>query len=304
MRTAARSVAKYASLSYRKLLPPSCARAQHGLGGWPSGRALRYASAMPHTALSAAWFAALSRPLFVAGSLSLLLHLLALFGWRQFSAPVTPPLPPLQVVVGQPQPADTPSPVPQRQASGPPLPAPKSAPPPSRAHAARNARREVLAVAEPLPRQSPASVPAVSVPPAALPDATPPPAGAAQPEAPGGAAAAGSQAARGDSDGLAAGADPDALRAYRIELASAARRFRNYPALARSRGWEGVVEVAVVAGPIGPPAVQLVRTSGHAVLDEQAIDMLTRAAARTPLPDSLRSRGFRILLPIRFSLDE
>jgi len=109
---------------------------------------------------------------------------------------------------------------------------------------------------------------------------------------------------RGAADGLAAGADPDALRAYRIELASTARRFRNYPALARSRGWEGVVEVAVVAGPVGPPVVQLVRTSGHAVLDEQAIDMLTRAVARTPLPDSLRNRGIRVLLPIRFSLDE
>jgi protein TonB len=136
-----------------------------------------------------------------------------------------------------------------------------------------------------------------------MPDATAPAAVIAVPDAPEFAATA-AQPVRGAADGLAAGADPDALRAYRIELASAARRFRNYPALARSRGWEGVVEVAIVTGPVGSPVVQLARTSGHAVLDEQAIDMLTRAVARTPLPDSLRSRGIRILLPIRFSLDE
>lgn len=257
---------------------------------------------MPFEAQSAARISALPRPLFVAGCLSLVIHLLVLFGWRQIAAPVAPPPPPLQVVVGQAQAVDAPKPVPQRQVSRSPLPSPKSVP--ALAHTPITTPREVIAMAESEPRPSPAPPPAVSVPSAALPTANAAAAGTVQPDAPGGGAAAGSQLARGTPDGLAAGADPDALRAYRIELASAARRFRNYPALARSRGWEGVVEVAVVAGPIGPPAVQLVRTSGHAVLDEQAIDMLTRAVTRTPLPDGLRSRGFRVLLPIRFSLDE
>lgn len=268
------------------------------------GRAMRYPSAMPYEATSAARFASLPRPLFVAGCLSLVLHLVALFGWRQLAAPIAPPPPPLQVVVGQPQPAHTPSAIPQQQANRPSLPLPKSVPPPSRVHAAKPVQRNVPVITESVPRSVSAPVPVAVAPPAVFSETTAPAAGAAVSDAPGGAAAATGPSVRGAADGLAAGADPDALRAYRIELASAARRFRNYPALARSRGWEGVVEVAVVAGPVGPPLVHVARTSGHAVLDEQAIDMLTRAVARTPLPDSLRSRGIRVLLPIRFSLDE
>lgn len=97
----------------------------------------------------------------------------------------------------------------------------------------------------------------------------------------------------------------DGLRQYRIELASAARRFRHYPAMARSRGWEGVSEI-VVSVNIGvpTPAVKLQRSSGNALLDEQAIEMLARAVAATPLPESLRNRSFTMPMPIRFSLEE
>lgn len=100
------------------------------------------------------------------------------------------------------------------------------------------------------------------------------------------------------------GVSADGLRQYRIDLAGAARRFRVYPAVARSRGWEGIVEVTVTVMPGSEPRVQLARSSGHAVLDEQALSMLTRAIAQTPLPESLRGRSFAVPLPIRFSLDE
>lgn len=97
----------------------------------------------------------------------------------------------------------------------------------------------------------------------------------------------------------------DGLRQYRIDLAVAARRFRIYPAVARARGWEGVAEVsiAVSAGP-AEPDLRLVRSSGHAVLDEQALQMLARALASTPLPESLRGRSFVLAVPVRFSLEE
>lgn len=97
----------------------------------------------------------------------------------------------------------------------------------------------------------------------------------------------------------------DGLRQYRIDLAVAARRFRQYPALARARGWEGVVELAVsVDAGLPSPSLRLVRSSGHEVLDEQALVMLSHAVAGTPLPDSLRHRNFVVPLPIRFSLEE
>lgn len=102
----------------------------------------------------------------------------------------------------------------------------------------------------------------------------------------------------------AASVSADGLRQYRLDLAGSARRFRSYPALARARGWQGVAEFTVSAAPGMPPVVRLSRSSGHAVLDEQAQEMLTRAVAQTAIPDSLRGAGFTVPMPIRFSLDE
>lgn len=96
----------------------------------------------------------------------------------------------------------------------------------------------------------------------------------------------------------------DDLRQYRVELAIAARRFRRYPGQARERGWEGVTEVALsVSAHLPVPEVILVRSSGHPVLDRQALEMMTQAARAAVLPESLRGRDLRIMLPVRFSLE-
>ena len=100
------------------------------------------------------------------------------------------------------------------------------------------------------------------------------------------------------------GVSGDDLRLYRLSLASAARSFKAYPALARQRGWEGTVEVALkISAPSPVPEVTLVSTSGHGVLDEQAVDMLTQAARVTALPEGLKARDFRLVLPVQFSLE-
>ena len=97
----------------------------------------------------------------------------------------------------------------------------------------------------------------------------------------------------------------DDLRQYRVSLGVAARRFKRYPPMARERGWEGTVVVTVVVHPRMPqPEVSLSRSSGWAMLDEQALEMLRRAAGATALPESLKGRGFSMELPVRFSLDE
>ena len=96
----------------------------------------------------------------------------------------------------------------------------------------------------------------------------------------------------------------DDLRQYRISLAMAARRFKRYPALARERGWEGTVDIALTVGSHFPvPDIALARSSGHAVLDRQAQEMMIQAARSTALPESLKGRDFRMLLPVQFSLD-
>ncbi len=105
--------------------------------------------------------------------------------------------------------------------------------------------------------------------------------------------------------GTGASVSADDMRHYRVALASAAKRFKRYPLLARERGWEGTVEVAVLLHAAIPrPEVKLVRTSGRELLDTQALEMLAQAVRVAELPQGLRGRDLRIDLPVRFSLED
>lgn len=105
------------------------------------------------------------------------------------------------------------------------------------------------------------------------------------------------------SVGAAAGPDADGLRAYRIGLAREARSHRRYPPLARERGWTGTAEVQVDVSRQGlARQILLARSSGHEVLDREALAMMSRAAVSAALPDSLRGRDFAVRLPVVFDL--
>ena len=96
----------------------------------------------------------------------------------------------------------------------------------------------------------------------------------------------------------------DDLRQYRVGLAVNARRYKHYPALAREAGWEGTVEVAVSTFRAqGLPEVSLVRSSGRSILDQEALSIINKASVVTRMPDGLKGREFRVLLPIEFALD-
>ena len=111
--------------------------------------------------------------------------------------------------------------------------------------------------------------------------------------------------ATSDAPSAREGASADDLRQYRVSLASAARRFKRYPALAREQGWEGTAEVAIrFRSALPAPDVILVRSSGRDLLDEQAMEMLAQAARATSMPEGLRGHDFQIPLPVAFSLDE
>ena len=89
-----------------------------------------------------------------------------------------------------------------------------------------------------------------------------------------------------------------------MSLATAARRFKRYPPLARERGWEGTAEVALnVSSRLMVPEAVLIRSSGRGILDEQALDMVVQAARVTLLPEGLKGRDFRIVLPVQFNLE-
>ena len=219
---------------------------------------------------------------------SLLLHLLLVFGWGWTplwvrTLPVSGAQQPMQVVVSARSvaPSDSSVPTPMPAATRTHTSKPVAEPPATPVLAVENAVNAPAAALV----QAPAATQAQDFP--AVPVAAAPVSGRIAPAAAG--------------DGVSA----DGLRQYRIDLAGAARRFRHYPAVARSRGWEGVAEVVVsVNAGVPLPSVRLQGTSGHSLLDEQAVEMLTRAVAATPLPESLRGRSFSVPMPIRFSLEE
>ncbi len=92
---------------------------------------------------------------------------------------------------------------------------------------------------------------------------------------------------------------------YRLGLAREARRFKRYPTVARENAWTGVVVLMIQgAASSAVPIVSIDQSSGHAVLDAQALEMLEKATRLATLPDSLKGKRFAISLPIHYRLDD
>jgi protein TonB len=93
----------------------------------------------------------------------------------------------------------------------------------------------------------------------------------------------------------------DAMRQYRINLAMAARRFRDYPAAARLAGIGGISRVHLSIDAEGRPVtVELDSSSGNSLLDAAALNMLGRAAQATATPPVLRGQAFDLSIPVEF----
>jgi protein TonB len=98
---------------------------------------------------------------------------------------------------------------------------------------------------------------------------------------------------------------PDAgtLAQYRLQLISAAQRYKRYPRVAMDNNWEGDVVVRMVIGASGMITAAGVKTgSGHEVLDQQALEMFKRAKPLVPIPSALRGKEFIIELRAIYSL--
>lgn len=91
---------------------------------------------------------------------------------------------------------------------------------------------------------------------------------------------------------------------YRIALMQAARAFRSYPRLARENNWQGRVTVRLAVAPGVPAALAIASSSGYPVLDQQALEMIRRAQAETPVPAALRAREFSVEIPVIFDLTD
>jgi protein TonB len=211
-------------------------------------------------------------------AVSLLIHGMAL-GWlpgmsRQASAP----LPPLVVRLASPE-------VPAARIAVAPAPTPVPESPPRRREAV-----PVLHAAAPTATARAAAVPAVPPPIAeALAETVAaPPAVVAQPAV----------AAR-----PAPAPDAGQLAAYGRELAGAVAAHQRYPRLAQLRQWQGTavlqLDLAAAGSLLG---IRVLSSSGHEVLDRQALEMVREALPLPPLPAALAGRPLTVDVPVVFRL--
>ncbi|MDH4190475.1 MAG: TonB family protein [Betaproteobacteria bacterium] len=178
---------------------------------------------------------------------------------------------------------------------------PAAPPPPSRAMVAAAPPAEPATAADRPPETrsiAPAPLAAAAVPSAR--DAAPSPRQAALRSPTGTAATAAETAAVAAAP---AGPDPALVRQYRVAVMGAAQRYKRYPRIAMENTWQGRVEVTMKVRANGSLAtLDVKKSTGHAVLDHQALDMIREANSRTPLPETLRGREFAIDIPVVFSL--
>ena len=79
---------------------------------------------------------------------------------------------------------------------------------------------------------------------------------------------------------------------------------KNYPQIAIRRNWEGQVKVLAkfILGKL--VEVILLDSSGHEVLDKEALTMLRKAVSQLPVRGNLANKTFTITVPVDFKLAE
>ena len=99
--------------------------------------------------------------------------------------------------------------------------------------------------------------------------------------------------------------DAGSLAQYRLQLISVARKYKRYPRVAMDNNWEGDVVVRMVIGANGMISALSIKTSsGHEVLDQQALEMFKKAKPLVQIPAALRGKEFTIELRAIYNLKD
>jgi protein TonB len=118
---------------------------------------------------------------------------------------------------------------------------------------------------------------------------------------------AGSTASGDRPADTAAAAEPriDAGSALLAELRTAMQPHFHYPLLARRRGWEGTVQVGLRISASGEiTRLRIIKTSHHAVLDQAAIECLSKIRQMPGALAWLNGRDSDIVLPVEYRLTD
>lgn len=93
------------------------------------------------------------------------------------------------------------------------------------------------------------------------------------------------------------------LAGYTKTISGQIARLKHYPSIARLRGWEGTTVIAIKLAADGSVLqTRIEQSSGHDVLDLQALAMLRQAEPLPPFPERHEGDPLTVQLPIVFAL--
>jgi len=80
--------------------------------------------------------------------------------------------------------------------------------------------------------------------------------------------------------------------------------YKQYPAIAIRRGWQGLAKVLVRFSPEGKAIIVLIeKSTGQKVLDDKALEMVKKSISDLPVPNKFKGREFRVSIPVNFKLE-
>ncbi|WP_160142025.1 energy transducer TonB [Nitrincola tapanii] len=101
------------------------------------------------------------------------------------------------------------------------------------------------------------------------------------------------------------GGNPAEKANYFAQLQQHLARHKRYPMAARRQQRQGTAEVKFTLNAQGQVIQsQIVKSSGHAMLDKEVLEMLTRAMPLPAFPASIQDSQLVITLPVTFNLSE
>lgn len=187
-----------------------------------------------------------------------------------------------------------PAPPPPVEAPPPPPPPPKVETPPPPPVAPKVEPR-------PVPKPRPRPRPTPVAPALAPPEPAPPPPAPARPEPPAPVAAV--EAPPAPPPPPPPRPDPRLLERYGDELSQRFASAQTYPRLAAMRGWEGEVLLRLtIARKGGLLSVQVLRSSGHEVLDKHAVALVEGSKPLPRPPTGFDEEDLEITVPVRYRL--
>ncbi len=94
------------------------------------------------------------------------------------------------------------------------------------------------------------------------------------------------------------------LSSYGQTISQALARYKEYPRIAQMQGWQGSVTMRLRVAPSGRLIdAEVHASSGHGVLDRQALAMASKPERYPAPPEGLRDREIAVLVPVVFRLE-